>query len=65
MPKPASLVIAQRDDDPGYYLLYLDEENGEMTDTYHTALDGAFAQANAEFDVVRDEWLPFEMGGKP
>jgi hypothetical protein len=56
LPKPSTLAIAQVGSDPGYYLLYLDDEGEEMTDTYHETLDAAFDQAEAEFDVTKAEW---------
>jgi hypothetical protein len=56
LPKPTALSIAQVSPDPGYYLLYLDDEGEEMTDTYHDDLDAAFGQANAEFGVLKEDW---------
>jgi hypothetical protein len=56
LPKPASLVIAQTADQPGFYLVYLDEAGEEMTNTYHDDLERAFAQAKAEFGVGPAEW---------
>jgi hypothetical protein len=50
------LTVAQRGPDIGYYLLYLDDQGEEMTDTYHETLDAALAQANAEFGVTKGEW---------
>src|ERR1700737_368274 len=56
LPKPSILTIAQRGSDLGYYLLYLDDQGEEMTDTYHENLDAAFEQAKAEFGVAKEEW---------
>lgn len=56
LPKPSTLAVAQRGSDPGYFLLYLDEQGEEMTDTYHENLDAAFEQAEAEFGVRKAEW---------
>jgi hypothetical protein len=56
LPKPAALSIVQFEGDAGFYLLYLDEASGEMTDTYHDDLEGAFSQANLEFGVAENEW---------
>lgn len=55
---PASLAIVQYPGDPGYYLLYLDHNGSEQADTYHESLERAFGQAEAEFGVVRADWLP-------
>ena len=62
LPKPSALAIAQVGSDPGYYLLYLDDEGEEMTDTYHETVDAAFDQAKAEFGVPDTEWRKAEAG---
>jgi hypothetical protein len=46
------LAIAQAPSDPGYYLLYCDENWQTITDTYHETIDAAIAQAEFEFDPV-------------
>jgi hypothetical protein len=46
----------QRGFDPGYHLLYFDDQGEEMTDTYHENLNAAFEQAKAEFGVVKEDW---------
>lgn len=56
LPTPRELVIAQLLPDEGYYLLYLDGEGNEITDTYHESLEQALAQAKWEFGVEIDEW---------
>jgi len=53
---PHQLTIAQIPPDQGYYLLYLDEEGNEITDTYHDSLEAALAQAEWEFNVGAHEW---------
>lgn len=57
MTKPDMLQIMRYVDDPGYYLLYLDNEGVEMTDTYHDTLHDAMIQAELEFGVKSDEWI--------
>jgi hypothetical protein len=54
--KPSSLRVARYADDPGYYLLYLDEHGQETTDTCHQSLDDALHQATFEFGVQAHEW---------
>ena len=54
--RPHGLVIAQLPPDEGYYLLYLDQEGNEITDTYHDYLEAALAQAEWEFDIEPTEW---------
>ena len=56
LPAPHSLMIAQLLPDPGYLLLYLDEEGEEITDAYHESLEQALDQATWEFNVEPDEW---------
>jgi hypothetical protein len=56
MPKPASLQIAQYDNDAGFYLFYLNEKNEVMTDTWHETIEEAMDQAEWEFQIVSDEW---------
>jgi hypothetical protein len=56
MSKPSTLRIARYVDDPGYYLLYLDEHGHEQTDTWHQSLDDAHHQATFEFGVQPQEW---------
>jgi hypothetical protein len=57
-PTPSSLVIAQEEGDPGFYLLYLDGAGQPITDTYHDSLSKAMEQAQWEFSVGPDEWRP-------
>jgi hypothetical protein len=53
---PTSLKIIKYPDDPGYYLLYFDENDNELTDTYHDTLSGALEQAEWEFEIKPIEW---------
>lgn len=57
-PYPAfvSLEIAKYDDAPGYYLFHITNE-GENSDTYHSSIEEAMAQANFEFGITAEEWL--------
>jgi hypothetical protein len=56
LPIPAALQIVKYPDDPGYYLLYLGQDGGELTDTYHDTLERALSQAEWEFRLKPDEW---------
>jgi hypothetical protein len=56
LPPPAILQIVQFTNDPGFYLLYLDDSGQELTDTYHETREGALLQAQREFQVELDEW---------
>ena len=56
LPEPRGLLISRYDDDPGYYLLYLDDRGDIQTDTYHESLDGAFRQAKFEFSLELSDW---------
>lgn len=51
-----NLRIVKYPDDSGYYLLYLDKEGNELTDTYHKQLEDALAQAEWEFYVTPEQW---------
>ncbi len=60
IPVPTELRIVKYDDDPGYYLLYFDENENELTDTYHSSIVEAFAQAEWEFKILPDQWDVFD-----
>jgi hypothetical protein len=57
LPAPKSLSIGQFDNDPGFYLFYLDRDGREQTDTYHETLEDAFQQAQREFGIERSDWV--------
>jgi hypothetical protein len=56
LPPPVRLEIVQLEGAVGFYLLYLDAQGNEQTDTFHETLPGALAQAEFEFRVRPDEW---------
>jgi hypothetical protein len=56
LPPPKSLRIGQYDTDRGFYLLHLDENDLEVSDTYHGTLDEALEQAKCEFGVQAEDW---------
>ncbi len=56
VPVPAELQIVYYPGYQGYYLLYLDEQGNELTDTWHATLEDAMAQADFEFEVKSDDW---------
>lgn len=56
LPRPTELRIIQYANDPGFYLLYIDEAGKEMTDTYFDTLRAAIEQAEWEFEVTPAEW---------
>jgi hypothetical protein len=53
---PSKLQVVKYPNDMGYYLLYFDEHDRELTDTYHDSLEGAIAQAEWEFQIQTHEW---------
>ncbi len=55
--KPNALKIIQFPEDPGFYLIYIDNEGSEMTDTYHDTLPDALEQAWFEFQVDKSDWI--------
>ena len=56
VPIPAALRIVQYDSEDAFYLLYLDADGNELTDTWHASLDDAKEQARSEFQVAPTEW---------
>ncbi|MBN9659006.1 MAG: hypothetical protein J0H49_12555 [Acidobacteria bacterium] len=56
-PRPSRLAIGAYGKNAGFYLLYYDEDDMEITDTYHNSVDEAQAQAEFEFGIVRAEWV--------
>jgi hypothetical protein len=53
---PTRLEIVQLPPDSGFYLLYIDGNGAEMTDTWHESLERAMDQANFEFGLLPNEW---------
>ena len=60
---PTALQIVRYPGDEGCYLLYLDENGKEMTDTYHDDVKGAMDQARFEFSIPPEAWV--EEGSEP
>jgi hypothetical protein len=56
MAAPAALEIVQRTGQSGCYLLYLDQDDEEMRDTWHANRDDGKHRAEFEFSVHPDEW---------
>ncbi len=56
IPPPSELKIVSYSNDQGYYLLYLDAQGNELTDTYHESVESAMEQAAWEFNVLPDDW---------
>jgi hypothetical protein len=57
MPPFAALAIVTYADDAGYYLLYLDDDWNEVTDTWHETLEHAISQAEFEYAGVGVKWV--------
>jgi hypothetical protein len=56
LPPASMLRIMRYPNEPGFYLLYFDDNDNELTDTFHDTLEGAFKQAEFEYGVEPDEW---------
>jgi hypothetical protein len=56
LPSPSGLRIVSYPEDPGFYLLYLDMSGEELTDTYHSTLEGALQVAKDEFGIDPADW---------
>ncbi|MDY7094506.1 MAG: hypothetical protein SX243_16160 [Acidobacteriota bacterium] len=61
LPPPTELRIVQYTEDPGYYLLYFDDQGEELTDTYHDSLNEAMEQAEWEFGVRPEDWQTLDL----
>jgi hypothetical protein len=59
-----ALAIARYDDEPTYYLLYLDEAGGVQSDSPHESVGAAFLQAEFEFGLPPEEWAASARGAK-
>ena len=53
----AALAIARYAGNQGFYLLYLDREGNEVTDTWHRTLEDAMRQAEVEFEGITSKWI--------
>ena len=53
---PSKLQIVQYIDELGFYLLYLNSNNEELSDTYHDKLQNAMDQAKWEFGLENYDW---------
>ena len=51
---PVSLEIVETQN--GFLMYYLDAEGKPITDGWHDTLEDAFAQAEFEFDILRENW---------
>ena len=51
-----ALQIVSYAGDHGYYLIYLDKNGYEITDTYHNTIESAVEQATFEFKTQHCEW---------
>ena len=52
----SSLQIREELAGGGFYLLYMDANDEELTDTLHPSIEDAMEQARFEFNVEPDEW---------
>ncbi|NQY42022.1 MAG: hypothetical protein HRT87_01590 [Legionellales bacterium] len=59
VPAPYKLAIAKYENVDGFYLLYLDKNDVELTDTFHDSIEKAHEQARFEFNVENDQWNKF------
>ena len=57
MPPAAALAVVQYPSENAYYLLYLDADGNEVTDTWHATLDDALLQAEREYAGIGVAWV--------
>lgn len=55
--KPYKLQIVKYKNCNGFYLIHLNINEEEMTDTYHDTLEDAMEQADWEFGINKKEWV--------
>jgi hypothetical protein len=61
----SGLAICRYDDDAGeFYLFYCDENWDVRTDTCHTTLEEAMAQAEFEYEGVNATWVKADDGAR-
>jgi hypothetical protein len=53
----AALAIVQYEGEDAYYLLYLDSDWEEVTDTWHQTVDAAKRQAEFEYEGITAKWI--------
>ena len=53
----AALAIVQYPGDEAFYLLYLDKDWEEVTDTWHQSVDDAMRQAEFEYEGASVKWM--------
>lgn len=56
LPSASILKIAKYEDSGGFYLLYFDANEKELTDTFHDTIEAALDQAAWEYEVKPNEW---------
>lgn len=59
---PALLQIDSFDGDSGFYLLRIDINGNELTDTYHESIEAVLEQAKLEYEVELADWISFREG---
>lgn len=55
--KPYKLQITKYPNYEGFYLIYLDKNGEEITDTYHENIEDAMNQAEWEFGINKKDWV--------
>jgi hypothetical protein len=59
LPAPDHLLIAEIGSGDGFYLLYFDENDNQLTDTWHQSVELAMEQAHYEFGLLPSEWCRY------
>ena len=54
---PYELKINKYQKGDGVYLVHYDEDQNEITDTFHDNVEDAIEQAKFEFGINEDEWV--------
>lgn len=57
--RPARIDLVRLKSD--FYLLHYDKEGYELTDTWHDTESEAMRQAEYEFGIKKEDWLPMPL----
>ncbi|HTW82669.1 MAG TPA: hypothetical protein VMD91_01225 [Candidatus Sulfotelmatobacter sp.] len=64
LPVAHTLAIACADGEATYYLLYLDEAGAVQSECSYSSVEAAMRQAEFEFGLPPEEWMPSAKGAK-
>lgn len=54
------IKVGSYEGDTGFYLIYFDDDENELTDTFHETIKDAMLQAAFEFNIKEYDWVDLE-----